>query len=108
MRTPDDVLTEIRTVRAQLMKASDAISKKKYLADKADLDADLQFDKAFMTAEGSIPERQAVGRAVSVASRDEAFVAAAEFERVKAKTRHLEAALVSLQSELRWMRGEGA
>lgn len=108
MRTPDDVLNEIRTTRTQLMKASDAISKAKYLADKADLDADLEFDKAFMTAEGSIPERQAVGRALSVSARDEAFIASAEFERVRAKTRHLEASLTSLQTELKWMRGEGA
>lgn len=108
MPTPDEVLAEIRAIRQQLLRASEAIAKNKYLADKADLDADLEFDKGFMTAEGSIPERQAVGRSRSVAFRDEAFVAAAEFERVKAKTRHLEAALVSLQSELRWMRGEGA
>lgn len=108
MRTPEDVLTEIRNTRTQLMRASDAIAKAKYLADKSDLNADLEFDKAFMTAEGSIPERQAVGRAVSVAARDEAFIAASEFERVKSKTRHLEASLTSLQTELKWMRGEGA
>jgi hypothetical protein len=108
MRTPDDVLTEIRTVRAQLMKASDAIAKAKLAADRTDLAADLEFDKAFMTAEGSIPERQAVGRSSSTEVRDVAFIASSELERVQKKTRHLEAALTSLQTELKWMRGEGA
>lgn len=108
MRTPDDVLNEIRATRVKLDKASEAISKARLNAERADLAADLAFDKAFMVAEGSIPERQAVGRAASAAKRDVAFIAAAEFDRVKAKTRHLEASLTSLQTELKWMRGEGA
>lgn len=107
-RTPDDVLAEIRSVRAQLMKASDAIAQKRLAADRTDLSADLAFDKSFMTAEGSIPERQAVARHASQQERDVAFIAAAELERVQKKTRHLEAALTSLQTELKWMRGEGA
>ena len=108
MRTPDDVLEEIRSVRAKLNQASEAIATSRLKAERADLAADLSFDKAFMVAEGSIPERQAVGRAASAAERDVAFIAAAEFDRVKAKTRHLEASLTSLQTELKWMRGEGA
>lgn len=108
MRTPDNVLEEIRTVRAQLMRASDAIAKARLNADRTDLEADLEFDKAFMTSDGSIPERQAVARHASQASRDVAFIAASELERVQKKTRHLEAALTSLQTELKWMRGEGA
>lgn len=108
MRTPDDVLEEIRSIRSKLMHASQAIADARLNADRADLAADLEFDKAFISAEGPIPVRQGVARAASIDSRDTAFIAAAELERVQKKTRHLEAALTSLQTELKWMRGEGA
>lgn len=95
-------------MRAKLNRASEAIAKARLNAERTDLDADLAADKAFLVSDGSIPERQAVARAASADERDKAFIAAAEFDRVKAKTRHLEAALTSLQTELKWMRGEGA
>lgn len=108
MRTPDVVLDEIRRVRSELMKAPTALADKQLAAERADLTADLAFDKTFMVTEGSIPERQAAARAASQAERDQAFIASAEWNRVKAKVKAWEAALVSLQAELKWMREEGA
>jgi len=108
VRTPDHVLAEIRQTRGELLRGSSVLKDTEIAANRADLTADLAFDAAFMTAEGSIPERQAKGREASQEQRDVAFIAAAEHNRVKAKLRHLESALVSLQAELKWMKEEGA
>jgi hypothetical protein len=108
IRTPDDILTEIRGVRTTLLKGSDALRDTELAAERAELAADLAADKAFMVTEGSIPVREIAGREHSQTERDAAFVARAEFNRVKAKMRHYEAALVSLQAELKWARESGA
>ena len=107
-RTPDDVLAEIRETRAQLERGSSALYDSELKAERAEDAAQLALDKALMTAEGSIPEKQARARIASAAIRDEAFVARAEFNRVKAKIRALESVLMSLQGELKWMKEEGA
>lgn len=107
-RTPDDVLTEIRDTRAELTRGSAFLYDSELKAERAEDAAQLAFDSALMTAEGSIPEKQALARLASVKERDEAFVARAEFNRVKAKIRALESALMSLQAELKWMKEEGA
>lgn len=108
VRTPDAILNEIRATRNELHRGPDALRDAELAAERAEEAAQLAFDKAFMTAEGSIPERQGVARAASVTERDQAFVARAAFNRARAKIRALEASLVSLQAELRWAREEGA
>lgn len=77
-------------------------------AERAEDAAQLAFDKVLMQVDGSIPEKQAQARAGSVDERDAAFIARATFNRVKAKIKALESSLVSLQSELRWMKDSGA
>ncbi len=107
-RTPEDVLVEIRGVRVELSKAPNALYEAELKAERAEDAAQLALDKALLLAEGSIPEKQAQARVQSQEIRDEAFIARAELNRVKTKTRGLESALMSLQSELKWMREEGA
>lgn len=106
--TPDEVLNAIRNTRGGLLKGSQAIHDAELAAERAEESAQLALDKALMTAEGSIPEKQAIARAASTAERDLAFIARAEYNRVKSKIRGLESALMSLQAELKWMRDEGA
>lgn len=108
MRTPDHVVDEIRQTRGELLRGSSVLKDTEIAAQRADLTADLAFDKAFMTATGTLDERKATARAAAQEERDTAFVAIAEHNRVKAKLRHLESALVSLQAELKWMKEEGA
>jgi hypothetical protein len=107
-RTPDVVLGEIHGVRIELGKAPAALYEAELKAERAEDAAQLALDKALLTAEGSIPEKQAQARIQSQEIRDVAFIARAELNRVKTKTRGLESALMSLQSELKWMREEGA
>lgn len=105
---PADVLQLIRETRHELMRGADYLHDAELTAERAEDAAQLAFDKVFMTAEGSIPERQATARAASTGERDAAIIARAVYNRVRAKIRALETSLVSLQSELRWMREEGA
>lgn len=107
-RTPDEVLTEIRGVRIELSKAPNALYEAELKAERAEDAAQLTLDKALLLAEGSVPEKQAHARIASSDDRDTAFIARAELNRVKTKTRGLESSLMSLQSELKWMREEGA
>lgn len=107
-RTPDVVLGEIHGVRSELSKAPSALYDAELKAERAEDAAQLATDKALLTAEGSIPEKQALARIASAEQRDQAFIARAELNRVKTKTRGLESALMSLQSELKWLREEGA
>ena len=108
VRTPSDVLDLIRQTRHELMRGPDYLHDAELAAERAEDAAQLAFDKVLMLAEGSIPEKQAQARAASVEERDAAFIARATFNRVRAKIRALEASLVSLQAELKWMREEGA
>lgn len=107
-RTPDQVLLEIHGVRAELSRAPGALYDAELKAERAEDAAQLALDKALLLAEGSIPEKQAHARIASAEARDAAFIARAELNRIKTKTRGLESALMSLQSELKWLREEGA
>lgn len=107
-RTPDDVLNEIRTARGVLEQGSSKLYESELAAERAEDAAQLAFDRELLTADGSVPEKQAQARLASAAERDQAFIARAELNRVKSKIRALEQTMMSLQSELRWMRDEGA
>lgn len=107
-RTPETVLSEIHGIRIELGKAPSALYEAELKAERAEDSAQLALDKALLLADGSIPEKQAHARLQSAEVRDAAFIARAELNRVKTKTRGLESALMSLQSELKWMREEGA
>lgn len=106
--TPDDVLDQIRQTRFDLLRGPDIVHEAELAADRAQEAYQTAFDKALMTADGTIPQREAAARAASAAEHDAAFVAKAAFNRGKSKLRTLEAALVSLQAELKHLREEGA
>ena len=107
-RTPDVILEEILATRRELMRGPDAVAELEVAAERAEDAAQLAFDAALMSVEGSIPEKQALARLASQDARDQAFVARAAFNRARSKTRGLEASLVSLQAELKWAREAGA
>ena len=107
-RTPDEILVEINQHRSELMRGSSALYEAELAAERAGDAAKLAENRVFMTAEGSIPDRQAVAHKASRVERDAAFVARAEHNRIKSKIRGLEQSLTSLQSELKWSREAGA
>lgn len=108
MRTPDDVVAEIRQTRGELLRGSSAIYDAEVKADIAALVAQKTEDLAFINAEGSVEFKKAAARIASEEESAAAAIARAEFNRIKVKIRGLESALVSLQAELKWMKEEGA
>lgn len=108
VRTADQILSEIVQTRHELARGSDALYEAELAAERAEDAAQLALDRVYMTSEGSVEDRKAAGRKASAGERDAAFVARATYNRIRAKIRALEATLVSLQSELRWVRDVGA
>lgn len=107
-RTPDDVLHELRGYVAELMRGPDALEAAILAAEQADDAADLAFQKALLTADGSVAERTAHARIASADLRDRAHIEAAKVARVKAKIRALEVAVTAAQTELKYMREQEA
>lgn len=108
-RTPDVVMSEIHGYKNALVnRAPQELEAAELKSERAADAAQLAQDKALLNAEGSIPEKQAQARLASADLRDEAFIAHAELTRVKARVKGLESGLMSLQSELKHMREEGA
>lgn len=106
MSGPDEVLDLIRQTRHELMRGPGYLHDAELAAERAEAAHQLAFDKVLMQVDGSIPEKQAQARAATVKEQDAAFIARATYNRVRAKIRALESSLVSLQSELRWIREE--
>ncbi len=89
-------------------KAHDAIEKLEIDAERAELDAQSVIDKVFLTAEGSIPEKQALAREKSIYERDAAIIARAAFNRAKMKAKFLESETMRLMAVLKSIQIEGA
>jgi hypothetical protein len=106
--TPEDIRLELSQVGRELSKAADAIQVLEIEAERAELKAQSDMDKVYMTAEGSIEDRKALAREKSLTSRDAAFVARAGYNRAKAKSKHLELSQMRLMATLKSVQLEGA
>lgn len=107
-RSPDDLLLAIAQTRQELLRGSDALYESELAAERAEDAAQTAFNAVLLTAEGSIPVKEAQAHEATVEERDEAFIARASYNRVRTKIRALESSLVSLQAELKWAREAGA
>lgn len=107
-RVPDDVLREIGGLRVELTRGPDVVRDLEVAAERAEFAYQLAVDKALMVAVGNVEERKAAARLAAADVADQAFIARAEFNRARAKVRVLESSLMTLQSELKWMKEAGA
>ena len=106
--TPDFIRNELMITRTQLLTGSSAVRDAEVNAQNAELALDTAFDMAYLTAEGSVEDRKAKARQVTAEARTAAYIANAEWNRVKLKMRHLESSLVALQSVLKSVQADGA
>jgi hypothetical protein len=106
--TPDEIRAEILKVRAELLRGPDAVRDAEIPAELADLDADAAFDRALLTATGSVEEKKATARLAADSLRRDAVVSRAAYNRVKVKVRQLETEMFALQSVLKSIQAEGA
>ena len=106
--TPDEIRTEIFKVRAELLRAPNAIRDLEVAAETCDLDADKLFDLALLESTGPVEERKAKARLACADARADAVIARASYNRAKTKLRQLEVELMALQSVLKSVQMEGA
>lgn len=89
MITPDQVISEIQRLTAEAAKAPAAI----FEAEKKHAEAEFAFEKAaalaFMNADGTVADRQALAKFETADLRLEADIAKAELNRVKNKAKQL-------------------
>ena len=108
MLTPDAIRQELFMVGKELSKAADAIYQYEVDAEKDDLSVQLEFDKEFLLAAGSVEDRKAHARAVSAESKAAAIVSRAVYNRARMKAKHLELEQMRLMAVLKSIQGEGA
>jgi hypothetical protein len=107
-RTPDVVLDDLRMVRGGISRGPDKLYDAEVNAETLELAAQKAEDVAFFMNEGSVDARKAAARLAAEAELTAAVVARAEYNRVRAKIKALELEQMSLQTELKYMVGEGA
>lgn len=106
--TPDDIRLELAEVGRELAKAANAIHDLEVCAERAELKAQSDMDKKYMTADGSIEDRKAIAREAALESRDGAVIARSGYNRARLKAKHLEIANMRLMATLKSIQSEGA
>ena len=105
---PDAIRLELAQVGRELSKAANALYQLEVDAERAELAAQAELDKAYLLAEGGVEDRKAVARGRALAVRDVAVVARASYNRAKMKAKHLELEQMRLMATLKSVQAEGA
>lgn len=98
-KTPDSLIAEMVELRRELSKGVAALHNAQLKMSETALEADKAYSLALINAEGTVADREAVARLMSIDQRKDADVAKAVYDRVKTKMRVLETNLSSLQSQ---------
>ncbi len=107
--TPDEIRTIILGLTREQARGPAAHEEAELLAERAENDYQMAYDKAFLNAEGSnIEERKAQARLVTQELRDAASIARAAHGRVKLKVKQLDSSLMAHLSLLKSVMAEGA
>ena len=106
--TPEDIRFELAQVGRELSKAADAIQQLEIEAERAELKAQSEMDRVYLTADGNIEDRRALAREKALEVRDLAVIARASFNRAKTKAKHLELQQMRLMATLKSVQAEGA
>lgn len=97
------MLLEIQQQIAELIAENSRGATALFEAEKALAEAEYQLDeieaKAFISAEGSVADRQAIARLKSASTRLQRDLRKAEFNRIKQKIRSIESALMALATQ---------
>jgi hypothetical protein len=101
IRTPDDIINELVSIREQAERGSKYLYEAEVKAAKLALEAETIEATALISADGNVAHKQAIAKIKSAEARLEADIAKAEYQRVKTKLRHLELAQSSLQTQAR-------
>lgn len=107
METPGQVIRELEQIRSQSERgiALLAEAERKWL--ELDSLAEQIENKEFLKAQGTVADRQALAKLASSEARFEADLAKVEFNRIKAKIKHLSESMMALMAagkliEIEW------
>jgi hypothetical protein len=104
------VLLEIQRQIAELIAENSKGSNALFDAEKSLAEAEYELDtieaKAFISAEGSVADRQAIARLKSAQVRLERDLRKAELNRIKVKVKSIETALMALATQAKLMQAE--
>lgn len=106
--TPEEIRLQLAQIGREQSKAHDAIERLEVAAERAELEAQSEMDKTYLTAEGSIEDRKALAREKALQVRDAAVVARAAYNRARAKAKFLESETMRLMATLKSIQAEGA
>jgi hypothetical protein len=104
---PNDVINELSSIRGQSEKGVQILAEAEVKYVNLELDADKAEYAAFLDAQGTVADRNAVSKLLSLEKRRDAELAKVEVNRVKTKLRQLSEALHATQTvgkmiELQW------
>jgi hypothetical protein len=104
------VLLEIQRQIAELIAENSKGATALFDAEKSLAEAEYELDtieaKAFISAEGSVADRQAIARLKSAQVRLERDLRKAELNRIKVKVKSIETALMALATQAKLMQAE--
>jgi rRNA-processing protein FCF1 len=96
--TPSQVIQELRRIQMEAMKGSQALYEAEVAFAEADNKAEMTYQKAFISAVGSVELRKAEASLASSDDRLQADLRKAEVSRIKQKLKQLELAQMSTQT----------
>jgi hypothetical protein len=104
---PQDVIKELASLRAQSEKGVAILAEAEIKHVTLDLQAEKVEALAFLEAQGTVADRNAIAKLKSLEARQEAELAKVEVNRVKTKLRQLSEATMATQTasrmiELQW------
>ena len=101
-----EIQRQIAELIAENSKGSTALFDAEKLLAEAEYELDTIEAKAFISAEGSVADRQAIARLKSAQVRLERDLRKAELNRIKVKVKSIETALMALATQAKLMQAD--
>lgn len=102
----EEIQRQIAELIAENSKGSTALFEAESKLAHAEYELDTVEQKAFISAEGSVADRTAIARLKASQSRLERDLRRAELNRIKAKVKAIESALIALATQAKLMQAE--
>lgn len=108
--SPGAVVRELADLRAQSQRGVEVLAEAEIKQVNLALDAERAEFLAFLEAQGTVADRQAIAKLASLEKRQQAELAKVEVTRIKTKLKQLSEAMMSVQTsarmvELEWRVG---
>jgi hypothetical protein len=101
-----EIQKQIAELIAENAKGATALFEAENALAQAEYDLDTIESKAFISAEGSVADRQQIARLKSAPERLQRDIRKAEFNRVRTKIRQIETALMALATQAKLIQSE--